>query len=281
MAAFVTCDGEPKQLEVLQEPDILEALRETNIVLGKTPASSSAICQSSDVSKYFVAAKTAVRNVDDVRNDDKNIKLDERLKMQFQLRGTMSGDKASKTINGLHRIVNALRDVTSMSTIARGYRRAGQYPVDLKKAMERCTYPLTESDFDVMQKMLPNMVEEFRSKGGVSEDTMDTFGIVSVKSTSTNSLPKDQRVLHQQRAVVVNAADTIARCKQYEERRLIRNSSKGVSKTKRRSSAEVSRDKAFLATLSPEDLKLEMKKRREQKRLAKPPIIDISNADVI
>lgn len=57
MRAFVTCAGEAKQIEMFQEDDILKLFEETLIDLGKTPASCSAICQSSDASPFFKAAK--------------------------------------------------------------------------------------------------------------------------------------------------------------------------------------------------------------------------------
>ena len=57
MRAFVTCDGEPVQIEVWQEAELLEAFKEALIDFEKTPASCSGICQASDVSNFFKASK--------------------------------------------------------------------------------------------------------------------------------------------------------------------------------------------------------------------------------
>ena len=57
MRAFVTCEGELAQIRVFQEERMLQKFSEALIDFGKTPASCSAICQSSDVSDYFLALK--------------------------------------------------------------------------------------------------------------------------------------------------------------------------------------------------------------------------------
>lgn len=49
---------------------------------------------------------------------------------------------------------------------------------------------------------IPDAIVEFRSKGCLSEDWMDTRGIISVNPLGT--VPKDERALHQQRAVIFN-----------------------------------------------------------------------------
>ena len=57
MRAFVVCDGEPSQIQVFQEPFILELMRESLIDFGKSPASRSGITQSSDDSDFFKGSK--------------------------------------------------------------------------------------------------------------------------------------------------------------------------------------------------------------------------------
>jgi len=42
MRAFVTCDGEARQIEIFQEQQILDLMASNLIDLGKTPASCSA-----------------------------------------------------------------------------------------------------------------------------------------------------------------------------------------------------------------------------------------------
>lgn len=61
MRAFVTCDGEAKQIEVFQEEDMIEVFKDAMIDFGKTPASCSAIAQASDVSLYFSCTKKILK----------------------------------------------------------------------------------------------------------------------------------------------------------------------------------------------------------------------------
>jgi hypothetical protein len=60
MRAFVYCDGEEKQIKVFQTEAMINLLIEVMIDLGKSPASCSAITQSSDVSPLFKILKKAL-----------------------------------------------------------------------------------------------------------------------------------------------------------------------------------------------------------------------------
>ena len=60
---FVSCDGEAIVLEQVFFAETFAMLRDTNIDIGKVPASCSGILQPSDVSPLFRAAKTKLRNL--------------------------------------------------------------------------------------------------------------------------------------------------------------------------------------------------------------------------
>lgn len=57
MRAFFVFDGEPSQIQVFQEGFVLDLMRQHLIDFGKSPASCSAITQSSDDSDFFKASK--------------------------------------------------------------------------------------------------------------------------------------------------------------------------------------------------------------------------------
>lgn len=61
MRAFITCDGEPAQIKVFQEEEMIKLFKDHDIDFAKTPASCSGICQASDVSKYFCATKCDIK----------------------------------------------------------------------------------------------------------------------------------------------------------------------------------------------------------------------------
>ena len=55
--------GEESQIRVLTRPAVAERFADQRIYVAKTPRSSSAICQASDISKGFKAEKTALAHV--------------------------------------------------------------------------------------------------------------------------------------------------------------------------------------------------------------------------
>lgn len=57
MRGFLTCDGKPYQNEVFQEPEMIDAFKTAILDFTKSPASCSAICQSSEASNFFKASE--------------------------------------------------------------------------------------------------------------------------------------------------------------------------------------------------------------------------------
>ena len=68
-----------------------------------------------------------------------------------------------------------------------------------------------------MTNAVDDAVAIFRARGALSEDEMDTLEIPSMNEEQVNQRPKDQRMLHQQRAVIMNSVDCIAKYKNHYE----------------------------------------------------------------
>lgn len=139
--AFVSCDGEAKQIEVFQERDMLDLLDAHNVLLVKTPASCSAICQPSDVSTFFKASKKKLEymprssrvgawkleGVEMPRAEEDQ--MEEALGALYQnafvkakllqaLRNTrFAHDKKERVVDALQRIIWAIRDTLKLSTV--------------------------------------------------------------------------------------------------------------------------------------------------------------------
>ena len=223
MRAFVVCDGEPSQIQVFQEEFILDLMKDSLIDFGKSPASCSAITQSSDDSDFFKASKkklVRIRETDYVShslNTRLNNIMSHRLDPDGQQR--MTGAKKSLICNALQQVVYSIKHVLTPEIVKQGYKRIGQFPVSLRTSVGKCTRQVTARDMDIMERELPAMVEIFRSTGKVTEAQMDAAGIPSVNSESTNSKPKDERAMHQQRSVIMNSVDCIAQYRAHVERR--------------------------------------------------------------
>lgn len=171
--------------------------------------------------------------------------------------------------------------------------------------MGRCTRPISARDMEAMQEAIPDMVQIFRTTGNLTEEQMDAAGIVSVNDMASNARPKDDRPLHQQRAVIMNAEDCIAKYRSYVNYRAAEPERRAVAMQQRQAAKEVREKKAEevkarkdlkdaeklrRANLSAEEKKAEDKLKRaatkEAKRVAaaqvegQQPIEDGQNRDV-
>ena len=198
-------------------------MRDSLIDSGKSPASSSTITQSSVDSDFFKASKKKLVRISETDyvshslNTRLNNIMSHRLDPDGQQR--MTGAKKSLICNALQQVVYSIKHVLTPEIVKQGYKRIGQFPVSLHTSIGRCTRQVTARDMDIMERELPAMVEIFRSTGKVTEAQMDAAGIPSVNSQSTNSKPKDERAMHQQRSVIMNSVDCIAQYRAHVEPR--------------------------------------------------------------
>ncbi len=234
---------------MFQEDDIIALLSDTQINLGKTPASCSAIRQPSDVSKCFMASKKSLKSLAQGFVNYKNHQLETDLKLVFRNSSSISTEKAKKFIDGLQKIVHTLCNVITKDIIVNGYAGCGQFPLNFDVAMKKCKYAFQSSDYDVLRAHIPDMIRCYRDKGYVEEREMDDMGIISVDNSSRIKVPKDQRSLHQQRAVMVNSADSLARFKQQLEKRQQTKLQQETRKANKRAKLQIPSDVAAAGSL--------------------------------
>ena len=60
-----------------------------------------------------------------------------------------------------------------------------------------------------MKVALPSLSEYFSQHGRLTEEFMDQLGIMSINNQASRELLKDQRVLHQERAILLTTKDSI------------------------------------------------------------------------
>jgi len=209
------------------EPSVRIAIREQNVCQGKTHASCSGKTQSSDVSRFFLSSKkglksSKVREVSDYFDST----LDRRLRDAFARRSSeLSTEKVTKVVHALMKIVKVTADCKRPSIIVDGYRVTGMYPVSFEQAMSQCQRKISPTEMQCMVDAIPAAVTEFRLNGCLSEEWMDGQGIVNVNPVG--SVPKDERALHQQRAVIFNHDIVQVQWDNY----IIRNSAAVVEKS--------------------------------------------------
>ena len=241
MRAFVMCDGEEAQISVFQELEIRNLLQQAGIDFGKTPASCSAILQSSDVSIFFKLTKQVLKTIHQqpYRRDH----LTRNLKTAFIHYRQRNGDSTicnlssaveTKIIDALQQISYAIHKTLNPDVIIKGYIECGQDgPLSLNssgqetyekydKCISKCTRSLTNAECQVMRENFPYFVGIMRQRGKITEAEMDEKGIPNYNCHDSDNKPKDQRALHKQRATVMNSDDVISQFIDYQQLRINR-----------------------------------------------------------
>ena len=141
--AFVTCDGEASQISVFQEEQMLALFVEALIDFGKSPASCSATCQSSDASVFFKALKAKLKSVS--KEMAANGALEKRLKDFIEKKlinadGSphFSSERKTQTVGSLLIFSYTVKETLRGELIRDGYREIGQYPLNFRKTMGKC-----------------------------------------------------------------------------------------------------------------------------------------------
>lgn len=235
MRAFVMCDGEESQIRIFQEQEIRDVLAEELVDFGKTPASCSAILQSSDVSLFFKSTKQLLKTVLS-QPSYKSTMLQRNLKTAFtyyrQQRTTdLSSAMESKIIDSLQQICYTIHKSLNPDIVKKGYIDCGQdAPISLDengyetftkydKCMGKCTRKLSTNEYQVMKDQFIHFVLLMRNHGRITEAEMDEKNIPNYNNCDSDKKPKDQRALHKQRAVIMNAEDCVAAYANYQQRR--------------------------------------------------------------
>jgi hypothetical protein len=282
MRAFVTCDGEEAQIRVFQEERMLQKFSTALIDFGKTPASCSAICQSSDVSDYFLALKKTLSCLEGdiwVKNH-----LSKKIKQIFnsRVRNGISSVNQTKIIVGLQKINYCMNKVLNKKIIVDGYVRTGQNaPIGFDATgeptmskfyaqMSLCKSNISVPEMKILLDSFPQMVQLMRQKGTVTESEMDALNIPSVNHLDLDRKPKDQRALHKQRAVIMNKDDCINSYKTYQIRKQQKNQNTKARKGKK-DEIQLSKqaEKLRRASLTPLQKKVEDNAKRNAKNAAK------------
>ena len=193
---------------MFQQQDLLDVFSYALIDFGKIAASCSGIHQSSDVSPLFRAIKTKIHAVETrkYRSPLINTAL-----VTILASCGFSVAIRSKISDGLQKVVSTIRAVMTAEMIVAGYEKTGQFPVDFAVTMRQSTYTFTLLEWATMTANLDAAADRFRLAGELTEAEMDDLQIPSVAESQRNKKPKDQRLLHQQRAVIMNSVDCVAK----------------------------------------------------------------------
>ncbi len=127
----------------------------------------------------------------------------------------LTTEKRNKLAFALLKVIACIKLTLTKKNIADGYKNCGQYPVNFREAMKRCEGYKRMAPVDVNKFLRAEnaCVQQFIEVGHLTEEFMDQHNLPA--SILRRQTPKDQRVLHQQRAVLMNLPPRVAAYNEY------------------------------------------------------------------
>ena len=225
MPIFIVIDGEAIQLDQVFSADVINILSEKLIIMGKLPASCSAIYQPCDVGPLFKIIKRIVKylaeNCVDVTQhhgvgNSMEFALEEIVAHFNENYGTSSNIRISrakkeKLFIAITRLVYAFSNYVKVDQVKSGFIKSGIFPINFRNIVAQLYGKQYDNlvEYESLERKAPEAVPSFQSEGVLSEDRMTELGIRE-SPAEHNSLPRDQRALHNNRARILNIAATIA-----------------------------------------------------------------------
>ena len=212
MNAFFTTDGEPLQVEVFMEPESIELFNDAMILDGKHSASYSAKGNSFDAGNYFKATKTKTRTT--IKKEVELITNSLRRRIDSYMdseNGHMTKALREHIADAICRVVASCQQELSFDIIRHGFQYTGQYPFNFNDKMACCTTNIPLKEMTNMRAKFDQMTNEFKKKGYLTEAEMDEAGIMKVDDDGRK--PKDERVAHHNRAMLLNTEANLERFK--------------------------------------------------------------------
>lgn len=205
-------DGDPRQLQVSTQNDVIGMFTQAKIIVGKSPASCTPIFQPLDAGKLFLAAKTRFNKLingsetllsDEDSTELKRIFQDHRRKYPLKTgkKGSASaalGSHFADVLKCLPAVAAALREVPIHRVVSDSFRDTGVSPFSASVIRNKCTYewtPAQEAQFDAA---VPVLAEKIGAHYELKESDFDNCNI------PTTNKSKDGVSVHMRRALLLH-----------------------------------------------------------------------------
>jgi len=212
--ALVTMDGEAIQINSIFSEEVRVLLELNLLDVGKHSASSSASTNAWDACPFFKANKKVMKSAGlislvvaqgkhaIVRVIDKSLK--------DNIEDFCDKPKRDKIADALLRIIVSSQKTLNLSSIVKGFELTGQNPLNFAVKMN-ASYKgprLSGNEWSHMQSdlVLNYLTEVFKRQGHIKECDFDAMNIKRVHDD--RAADKDERVLHQQRFVLLTHDNT-------------------------------------------------------------------------
>ena len=237
---FTVTDGEQSMKESFLSQESLLLLGTNAISWGKYAASCSAISQPLDRGNYFKASKVhkKFKTKDEVESRSSNlrIRLDNAFEEKFKNIPAYAKSDRDQVADAICRVVVAHQSACTVKIITDSFKLTGQYPFDLHLKIHNSKADISRQTLEELEQALPALTAIFKEHGKVtgthcllrtlfifrSDSDMDAAGIRKTKG-DFRSKEKDERVLHQQRACLINSPGTISQWQAQKSSHAARN----------------------------------------------------------
>ena len=291
MRIWITLDGEAIQLEPLMDDEFQRLFAQALMDWGKISASSSGQHQASDVGKQFLGSKTRVWNLcvsgDSVFNHALDKFIRNALKdVADKFNISIADDMKRKISNGIMIILQGIREVVNPRIVTEGFILTGQISRTkstlgpcFNTVMQQCFRECSPSEMTHCYNRARDVdISIFGNTGQLTEAQMDESEIPTIIDSS-NSTPRDQRPLWNQRATLITATDTVSRWKDFQRKKdpvylaQLRQAEEDAKLLARHEASEAKKLAKELAkaqdiqrfnSLSKEEQKLEKRRKREE-----------------
>jgi len=286
---YLVIDGEAAQLSALDDPETSKIICDNNIDIGKGPASCSGICGNAlDCGNVFKATKTSMKGKTGVgQSESPDTDMETKIVNAFNsnevLKENLSSEKKKKYATAIVYLLDKELAVVTKDMIKEGFTKIGMTPVKtgpvsrLETTLSLCpsVKNITKMECDEIKNAFPNLVELFETNGEIKESEFDQFNVRKFEDidgeVDRNTKEKDERVLHQQRAVLLTKDASINRRLQFKMTQTEKENKKANAPTaeERKATAEIRSLLNEMVKNVDEKIKQEKKSSREfeKKRL--------------
>jgi hypothetical protein len=214
MEIFMSMDGEAIAWNGFHNENILQLLVASAVLIGKLPASTSAILQPSDVAPTFKVSKAYLQKIIQNNQDVSNRVVQSKIMDAMSDVAANFGFEITEATKhryayGCLAVASAVLSAATPMNIRQGFRDSGQYPLDFNKMLGNCYRSVDNELRKRMEARLEGDLILFRQQGYLTEEQYEDSGIDTLDVP--DGKPRDERAIQNQRALLINHPATVKR----------------------------------------------------------------------
>lgn len=202
--AWFQLDGEPVQIECYSVPAILDVLDGSSIVVGKPPASTTAITQPCDRGNCFKGPKTTNKSISD-KDVSQNTEMIKDLTAIYQKHEKTNNNRKISAghkrmgIMGLLRVQLALQLSMRRTMIQESFKLTGIYPYSLDTILDECSTKIGLEERTLICAALPKLSNLIGQQSELFDKDFDNSNI-----RKNVDKEKDHSVVYRRRSIILN-----------------------------------------------------------------------------